>query len=373
MLRRVRLRNFKCFREQDISLSGLTLFTGLNGMGKSTVIQSLLLLRQSFLDGLSGTNNIELNGPLVAMGTGKDVLCETAQDESIEILLEGNGGSAYSFVFDCVRDADVLQVTKSISDHEVFSDALFRSNFHYLQAERLGPRISYALSDHHVRGRHEIGASGEYVGHYLKHYGEEPVRAKCMLHPDAKSDDLASQVEAWLHHISPGVELNIQTYRDMDVVSLRYSYVDGTYRSNQYRSTSVGFGISYVLPVITALLSSTAGSLVLVENPEAHLHPSGQVSMGRLLAYAAAAGIQVIVETHSDHVLNGVRVAVHSGSIEPEHVTFHYFGRALEDDTVRCTVVSPIIDRNGRLDIWPDGFFDEWDKSLDRLLRPRGD
>jgi predicted ATPase len=153
---------------------------------------------------------------------------------------------------------------------------------------------------------------------------------------------------------------------------LRYSFVTGEQRSNRYRSTSVGFGITYVLPVLVAVLSSAPGSIVLVENPEAHLHPKGQVRIGELLARAAAIGIQVIVETHSDHVLNGIRLAVHSGKIEPESVAFHYFSRVEEAGRVRASVESPKIDKDGRLDRWPEGFFDEWDKSLERLLAPGG-
>ena len=98
----------------------------------------------------------------------------------------------------------------------------------------------------------------------------------------------------------------------MDIVRMNFSFVDKNagVTSNEYRPTSVGFGIAYVLPVLVALLSANEKYMVIIENPEAHLHPRGQVAMGELIARAAAAGVQVIVETHSDHVLNGVRLAV---------------------------------------------------------------
>jgi predicted ATPase len=135
----------------------------------------------------------------------------------------------------------------------------------------------------------------------------------------------------------------------------------------------VGFGITYVLPVLVAVLSSSPGSIVLVENPEAHLHPRGQVQVGELLARAANAGVQVIVETHSDHVLNGIRGAVHSGIIDPKSLAIHYFSRIEVEGRVHSIVESPVIDKDGRFDRWPEGFFDEWDKSLERLLEPGGD
>ena len=63
----------------------------------------------------------------------------------------------------------------------------------------------------------------------------------------------------------------------------------------------------------------------MVENPEAHLHPSAQAAMGEFLAISAASGIQVILETHSDHVLNGIRRAVKKGLITHHDVAIHFF------------------------------------------------
>ncbi|WP_180834594.1 AAA family ATPase, partial [Vibrio parahaemolyticus] len=64
-----------------------------------------------------------------------------------------------------------------------------------------------------------------------------------------------------------------------------------------------------VLPIVLALLVTKPGGLVIIENPEAHLHPKGQSYLGRLIQRTAEAGVQVIIETHSDHLLNGIRVA----------------------------------------------------------------
>ncbi|WP_338044553.1 AAA family ATPase [Nostoc edaphicum] len=119
------------------------------------------------------------------------------------------------------------------------------------------------------------------------------------------------------------------------------------------------------------VLASEPDTLILVENPEAHLHPRGQTKMGELLALAASCGVQVVIETHSDHVLNGIRLAVHSGKLEPEDVQLHYFQRQEKQGQIFTEVVSPRIDRNGRIDRWPDGFFDEWEKNLITLLKPR--
>src|SRR5438046_1441121 len=97
----------------------------------------------------------------------------------------------------------------------------------------------------------------------------------------------------------------------MDLMTFSVTYSLGhQVASSEYRPTNVGFGITYALPIVVSILSARPGSLVIIENPEAHLHPRGQVRMGELLSLASTAGIQVLIETHSDHVLNGIRLAV---------------------------------------------------------------
>ena len=167
--------------------------------------------------------------------------------------------------------------------------------------------------------------------------------------------------------VSPGTRLKIDAKPDVDLMSFQYYYGD----SKPYRATNVGFGISYTLPIVVAVLASKPGTIILIENPEAHLHPKGQVKMGELLALAASGGVQIVIETHSDHILNGIRLAVHGGKLDPKDVQLHYFQRKQNQDGQAVTdVVSPKIDRNGRIDRWPDGFFDEWDNSLEILLEP---
>jgi len=170
-----------------------------------------------------------------------------------------------------------------------------------------------------------------------------------------------------MQRISPGVQLSAQQVVGTDEVALQYRYI-GTEggRSNSYRPTHVGFGLTYSLPIVVAALSAPAGSLLLIENPEAHLHPSGQVSVGALLAYCAADGVQLLVETHSDHLLNGVRLAVKQGHLSSEIARFAFFTRDLSTGDSFIQVPSLLPD--GQMSNWPKGFFDEWARSLDALL-----
>ncbi len=191
-------------------------------------------------------------------------------------------------------------------------------------------------------------------------------------HAAGASDGLLSQLTAWMGEVSPGVRLATRTFADLSLAQLSFSFAQGGATSRVLRPTGVGFGLSYTLPVIVALLAAPVGALVLVENPEAHLHPRGQMAMGDLIARAGAAGVQVIVETHSDHVMNGVRVAVKEGRVGHDQVAFHYFRRVTEtregEERIVHVVDSPRIDADGLLDTWPPGFFDQFDIALSKLL-----
>jgi predicted ATPase len=181
---------------------------------------------------------------------------------------------------------------------------------------------------------------------------------------------LKDQVEAWISEISSGNKICITPNEDIGSSSPQSSFEIKNHNSKKYHSTNVGFGISSTLPIVVALLASPPGSLIIIEHPEGHLHPSGQTKIGKLISLAASSGIQVIIETHSDHILNGIRVSVHGGLIKPDDIQFNHFQRREKQNQVVTEVISPRIDRNGRIDRWPDGFFDEIENSLTILLAP---
>ena len=371
MIDQITLTNFKCFQNQALDLREFTLLAGLNGMGKSSVIQSLLLLRQSHQQGLIGKGGISLNGELVHLGTARDVLHDGADEEIITFTVTFKGGKRAEWNFNAEGSDDMLEQLTSDVDPRVFKAALFTSACHYLQAERIGPRTAFQVSDHQVRRHRQLGPKGEFAAHFLSVHGREPIALKSLAHPEARSDALADQVEAWTASVSPGVRIHTTALEQIDLVNLRYSFVTDRAVSNEFRATNVGFGLTYTLPILIAILSSERGGLLLLENPEAHLHPKGQIEVGRLLARAAEAGVQVVMETHSDHILNGMRLAVHHGEASPDKVRLFYFTRKAEGDVSHADVLSVEVDGNGRLDQWPDGFFDQWDKALSALLWPR--
>ncbi len=366
MIHQLHLQNFKRFEDQSFEIGALTLLTGLNGMGKSSVLQSLLLLRQSYQQKLLESTGLALNGDLINIGTAEDALCEDAQEDKIGFTLSFANNQEANWQFGYPPKAGILEKISPPVANEIYEFSLFGDDFQYLQAERFGPRNSWERSDFQVRQHRQLGIRGEYVAHFLSVFRDEEIPNSALSHPQAKSLNLESQTQAWLGEISPKIRIHIIDDLDIDSVSLRYSVG----LSKKYRPTNVGFGITYTLAVITAILSARKDSLLLLENPEAHLHPKGQSCIGNLLAQAAFQGVQIILETHSDHVLNGIRLAVHGGKLNPEAVRLHFFQTREFDGQTRSEIISPRMNRRGRIDQWPDAFFDEWDNSLAALLQP---
>jgi predicted ATPase len=180
---------------------------------------------------------------------------------------------------------------------------------------------------------------------------------------EANPPTLFHQVRARMRQFFPGCDLKVSPVDGASAVSLR---LRSNAKSDFQRPQNVGFGLTQLFPVLVELLAAKPDDVVIVENPEVHLHPKAQQDIGELLALVASSGVQVIVETHSDHVLNGIRLAVKGRScIEPNQVEIHFFSR---DSDGTSQLLSPKIDANGRLDTWPEGFFDQFDQALAALL-----
>ncbi|SPT60102.1 DUF3696 domain-containing protein [Actinomadura madurae] len=383
MITRLTIENFKAFAWADVPLSSYTVLSGLNSSGKSTVIQALALLRQAeqsrLLRGV-GITGLPLNGELVELGTGQDVLHEDyvtrQRDEGpeigffIETRTSARAGQSMMVKAGYGPEDDLLRITTfemlptggpwSMNDFGVF-----HPNFQYLRADRISPAVAYPRSHEMAVRRGFLGTRGEYTIDFLRHNQDTEVRSP-LLHDPESSPLLLDQVEAWMREICPGVKILTAAIDRTDLVRLGFEFTrPGQLTSNSRQPTNVGFGLTYVLPVVVACLTAQPGAMILIENPESHVHPQGQSALARLTCAAAAAGAQVIVETHSDHILNGVRLAVKRAELPADDVRLLYFHR--QDDGI-IDIVNPTIGPDGMLSDWPQGFFDEWDRSLDQLL-----
>lgn len=367
MINFIRINRFKTLLSSEFRFTNLNIFSGLNGMGKSSVIQVLLLLRQSFELNSLQRKGLVLNGKYASLGVGQDVLTATAQEESIEFHIQWNQDQIKKFSFLYNSQSDIQPTNEAPESQEIEQFSLFNSLFQYLSADRIPPKSQHEVSDFNVRLLNSIGNHGEYAVHYISEYGKNDLINKHLQHKNEPSKRFIENLNAWMSDISPGIRIQAAHDPKFNIANLTFSFKQGRDFTNEFKPQNVGFGLSYVLPVIVAILRSKPGDLLIIENPESHLHPAGQSAIGRMCSIAAEAGVQIIIETHSDHFLNGVRVAIKDGDILPENVGIHFLQRSSEDEH-SSTIQNPVIDKNGRIDFWPSGFFDEWEKNLEKLF-----
>lgn len=359
MIQSIRIRNFKALRETSVTLGKLTLLTGVNSSGKSSILQALLLAD----DAAAGSTRLQLNDrPGLALGEALDILCRGAEERDVELSVTADGVTdTYRLGIPAEDPALVLELLDSAP---VLQERRWRIGS-YLGAERLGPRdvsgVAPAGGD-----EVDVGARGEYTAYALARFERQPV-AELLQHPSTSernlSPTLGAQAEAWLSSMTSPVQVSARLIPGASAAALRFR--EPVVTAEWTRPANVGFGLTCVLPIIVAALGSRASSLLMVENPEAHLHPRGQSEIGKFLVRLAASGVQTLVETHSDHVVNGVRIAAAGeGILSPEAVAIHF----LADDGTLSEIA---LSRSGGLSAWPTGFFDQAEQDLAEVSRIR--
>jgi len=437
MLTQIKLTNFKCFKEETtIPLSKFNLFTGVNGAGKSTVLQALLLMRQS-IEHNPYTTELILNGSCVNLGSFIDVrnreisienpiffefLYSHAQnkfsihyhltpkaDEMSLLALHVNRKLQYQFDigeelvteticstlnFDddtglyCSAGEDVYQKGASVRlNHPFYSDFLEEmnttdeagvsiyagfnfdiDNIHFISADRIGPQEVYKKSP--LSDFPHVGTNGEMVVNLLNKLSDHPVNEALYLAetPGVLGENQATllvQTQAWLGKILTPLSLKINPLR----VNLLELLIGDSKPSN------VGFGYSSILPIIVTGLIAKPGEKIIIENPEIHLHPKAQSALIEFLVKVANTGVQIFIESHSDHVLNALRVATKNGLLKPEDSSVLFFNTNTVSKANEITSI--LIDEKGKLHKKadegtmakiPQGFFDEWTNAMAKLF-----
>lgn len=356
MIRRINIKNLKSLVDIDLELSNLTLLTGLNNSGKSTLIQAIRMYIKSYYN----------NSPLLE-GHGRfyDLLSKTvSKKQKIEIKID----------YSCGEDELIIAEDGIVNAKKV-------PELLYVGADRLGPQLHLPLNTA-FDSKLSIGDKGEYVVDFIKRLIDDGfIVNEALEHPASKGTAFEYALKGWMSEIAPNVEFEFSINSKADI---------GSTEIDNYRPIHVGFGLSYTLPIVAAALGALAelpgsenssldlrgilssnqnsslrswleskkenGILLIVENPEAHLHPQGQTAMGKLLSLVANNGVQVIVETHSEHVMDGIRIAVKEKIIDCKKVQFNYFVKNLDGHS---EIQRPQIDSNGKLSFWPKGFFDQ--------------
>lgn len=435
MITQIEIENFKCFKNMvSFPLGNLTLLTGVNGRGKSTLIQSLLLMRQS-IEHNQATIQIILNGSCVNLGSFDDVrngdtsqvnpvifkyhygfkdnpniskgyieyfLTVKLEDEMIAQVSKftlfseagiGEDGipneSSHDSLFHNIEkvyipaeNIDNLFLYKSqgrtitttltnlvptrftdfnprdIDERQYnspFEKCLNLNHIHYVSADRIGPKDFYLKST--LDKFPNVGARGEFTANLLYKKQGDLVDDRLCLGEDAKT--LITQTEAWLSKIFGGAKLEIPSSKS-SVLELLFNT---SASKDRFKPANVGFGFHSVLPIIVSGLIAKEGEILIVENPEIHLHPRAQSELTKFLAKVSSCGVQVLVESHSDHILNGLQVAVVDKIIGENEISVLYF----QSDNQEPVVQIPI-QKDGRIEVWPEGFFDQSTKDLERVL-----
>lgn len=248
-----------------------------------------------------------------------------------------------------------------------------------MNASRLEPTSVNQKNFTSVVNSKNIGNHGEFTAHFIEVYNGDDVEFENLLHKDSITIDtvtgkeitnktLINQINLWMGEISPNVNVRT-TSISSDYILLEYVYKQPNFgNTNRYKPENVGFGISYGLPIVVSLLSAKPGELIIIENPESHIHPRGQAELGKLIAKVAMNDVQVIVETHSDHILNGIRVAVKEEEISNEKVVLFYFERIIDADEQYSKITNIEIDSAGELSEYPPNMLDEWSNQLLKLV-----
>ena len=329
MIQRVDLNGFKSFGDTSIELKKLTMLTGLNSSGKSSVIQAIEMAETYRR---TGGRSFLLN----KHGSEKELTNKSYNGFEIDVVSDG-----------CTVHLDT-DAGKSAIQGEM------TDNIFYLEAGRIGGANSIEIYSEDS----EIGSRGENVIKCIDAHWDD-VLPQHIHHPESEGDTFLFNLKAWLNIISPNVKFD---YKVNELSDDSYSTYNG------FRTSNVGFGLSYTLPVIAMLLRATLlpGSVVLLENPEAHLHPKGQTEMGKLIACAVKAGVQVIVETHSDHLFDGIRIFAK----EDGHFSKDFIGYWFELDAESITQWENIlINDAGQLSKEaPQGFCDQFEINAMQLI-----
>lgn len=371
MISEIHLQNFKRFRELTIESRALTVLTGANGAGKTSVLHALLLARQ--IARKPTQEHVELNGvDTLELGAAEDVIHRDAADEIATVAVVESDGGKERWAFrapgsDDSRSLNAIVVDRPDSVNSALCNAA--SKFCYLCAERLGPRDVLSASSSSI-DELGVGSRGEFVAQVLASFSREKVSEGRIENSSSESQllGLLHQTENWIARIVRPIQIDAEWFPNTSVTRLRFK--SPGIKSEWTRAPNAGFGISYALPIVVAGLRTKSDGMLLVENPEAHLHPAGQSMIGRFLAQVAADGVQVLLETHSDHVLNGIRVAIARGlaEIAPDQTFVHFF-RAEDDEGP--VVQSIELDRTAQLSSWPSGFFDQTQIDLGTLASAR--
>jgi predicted ATPase len=352
------IEGYKCFAEKhNFDLNKLTLLTGANSSGKSSVIQSLLLAKI-----VSETNVDDVNSEIIpislmnekyAMELGKydDIINRSTKTGDIEFSLSGITYSVNGELNDKNKTNKVLFSISQENKSEL--KKIFSNGFVYLSAERTAPHYEYQ----------ELGTNdmcdckGSNVGEvFSKHENDGAIVSRSLFSDE--NTKLLMQLDEWCNYVFPGVYVRVEK-TGSQMYKLKIKKTDA--------APNVGFGITYAFPILISGLVIPEGGMLIVENPEVHLHAKAQSNLGYFLARIAASGVRVIVETHSEHIVNGIRrmIIEKKTDLKPEDMSIYFFREKEENKEI----MEITMDECGNLSEFPKDFFDQVRQDILELMK----
>ena len=352
MLDSLHIHGFKCFDTVEIALRRINIFSGTNSSGKSSAIQAFLLLCNNALKNSSSP----LNGMWLRLGTFDE--CRNHRINARTFRVGAMSGKEIFEAEFCSANDDSNDVAVTLTNESVSIQNLLsfeERHVYYLPANRIGPEDSYPKNFDRVNF---LGNKAEFIVDFL--YKNRKQAVAPALIADAASVTLEYQVNYWLKKLF-GINNTIRDLGLSNSLSVELSLGNG----KAVRPYHMGSGVSFALGVLISCLSANPEDIVVIENPEIHLHPKAQSDLTEFLCFAANAGIQIMLETHSDHVFNGVRKSIVKKEIANSDVAVHFF-QLDENALSKNTAIA--INEHGRVMTHAKGLFDQFDDDLDQIL-----
>lgn len=349
MIKNIVINNFKSLKDVNLELGQFNLLCGTNASGKSSLLQAILLMAQNAVQ----DSEIILNGELVNLGEFREIKnFDASIDFPVSITLADSDGKTASLVF---SQDDIIN--KAI-DFPIMNRQLY-----YLAANRIGNADVFERASR----KNIFGMLGEYAISFLQDKKEENMPEHLVYDKEQETAHVfVDEVNYWMNRIT-GSTLKVEGIQKTNKLVLSYT----NNKNYQVRTSNTGSGLSYVVSIIilglgVGILSKDTGEkpLVIIENPEIHLHPKAQSVLTEFLAWISDY-MQIIVETHSDHIFNGFRKMIKNQKLNTENARLFFFNL---DNT--ATLIKRIdISKNGKLLTMEKDLFDQFQIDLSELLR----
>lgn len=345
---RITVQGFKSLRDEtSIEIRPLTILAGANSSGKSSIMQPLLLLKQTF-DDHGFRSWLKLSGPLVHFNRTNQLFFRlesgyTAPEFFVALDINGKTRTVYYWID---KESGILDVDGGWNDVIDWFVNEGRSEILYVSGYRGELERGYEL----IPVSYDKSSNSLEYADLFERYAASIVYF-WQQHSSVKMQQLSIVLGEKGLGLANSVKANQITDVDVEIL------ID---EGQGYISIAdVGRAVASVLPVVVALLVAEPGQLVYIEQPELHLHPDAQAKMAELLADAARRGVRVVVETHSDILLLAIQTLVAQYAADNEHgldpslVKLHWFSR---DDEGVTHVQSADLDEAGTFGEWPEDF-----------------